>query len=72
MVRTLERAFAEAASFPEETQEAIGRQWLAYLEQLRELRASLDEAARELDAGEGRELDIDEFLKEMRRQHGKA
>ena len=72
MVKALERAFAEAAALPEETQEAIGRQWLAYLEQLRELRASLEQAARELDAGEGRDLDIDEFLKEMRQQHGEA
>ena len=72
MVKTLERAFAEVATLPEAAQEEIGRQLLAHLEKLRALHASLEQAARELDAGEGRELDIEEFLTEMHRQHGKS
>ena len=72
MVKTLERAFAEVATLSEAAQEEIGRQLLAHLAKLRALRESLEQAARELDAGEGRELDIERFLTEMHRQHGKS
>jgi Arc/MetJ-type ribon-helix-helix transcriptional regulator len=72
MVKTLERAIAEIATLPAEAQEEIGRRMLAHVEKLRELRATLDQAAAELDAGQGRELDIDEFLIRMRRENAKT
>jgi hypothetical protein len=72
MVKTLERAFAEIAELPEAAQEQIGRDLLVRLEKLRKLRAELDQAERELDAGLGRELDIDAFISQMRRRHAGA
>ena len=46
MVKTLERAIAEVSALPEATQEEIGRQWLAYLENFRKLKADLGSGSR--------------------------
>lgn len=62
MVKTLERAIAELSSLPVADQEQIGRKLLNHVERLRELRAELDKGVQSLDAGEGRKLDIDQFL----------
>lgn len=62
MVETLERAIAELSNLPVADQEQIGRKLLDHVKRLRELRAELDKGLRPLDAGEGRELDIDQFL----------
>ena len=72
MVKTLERAFAEIAELPEAAQEQIGRDLLVRLEKLRKLRAELDQAERELDAGLGQELDIDAFILQMRQRYAGA
>lgn len=66
MVGSLERAMAEVAALPEATQDDIARQILQHVENLRRLRADLDEARRSLDAGEGSELDIEEVIREAR------
>jgi Arc/MetJ-type ribon-helix-helix transcriptional regulator len=71
MGKMLERAIAEVATLPEAAQEEIGRELLAHVEKLRQLRADIDEGIRSLDAGEGKELDIDEFIARMHRQHGR-
>lgn len=44
MVKTLERALAEAANLPEAAQEKLGRELLAYLEKLRSLRETIGES----------------------------
>jgi hypothetical protein len=72
MVKTLERALAEVATLPEAAQEDIGQQLPAHVERLRKLKADLEQATKELEAGEGRELDIDEFLTRMHKMYGKA
>jgi hypothetical protein len=70
MVRTLELAIAEVSNLPDADQEQIGRQLLSHIEKLRRLRADIDEGLRSLNAGEGKELDIEEFLRQMRRPDG--
>jgi hypothetical protein len=72
MVKTLERAIAEIATLPEAAQEEIGRGLLAHVENVRKLRSQLEEAARELDAGEGRELNIENFLTRLHQGYAKA
>ena len=72
MVKTLERAFAEVATLPEAAQEEIGRSLLAHVEKLRRLRTTLEQAARELDAGEGRKLDIEDFLTQLHQRNAKS
>ena len=70
MVRTLEQAIAELARLPAEDQEQIGRTPLSHVEKLRALRAlraEIDKGIRSLDAGQGRESSIDDFLREKNR-----
>ena len=71
MTRTLEKAFAEAANLPEAAQEQIGRDLLAHIRKLRRLRADLEKGMRSLDAGKGRELDVEDFLRRARKRYAK-
>ena len=64
MVKTLEQAFAEISNLPDADQEQIGRKLLSHVEKLKVLRRDIDEGVRSLDAGEGRPLDIEEFLRQ--------
>jgi hypothetical protein len=70
MVKTLERALAEVARLPDDDQEQIGQKLLSHVEKLRRLRAEIDKGIRSLDAGKGSELDIGDFLREMREHRG--
>jgi hypothetical protein len=65
MVKTLEQAIAEVSELPAADQEQIGRKLLTHVEKLRELRRDIDKGIRSLDAGEGRPLDIEEFIGRM-------
>lgn len=62
MVRTLEKAIAEVSNLPDADQERIGQRLLSHVEKLRRLRAEIDKGIRSLDAGEGKQLDVDGFL----------
>lgn len=72
MMKVLEMAIAEVADLPEAAQEKIGRELLAYAEKLRRLRADIDQGIRSLDAGLGRELDIEDVIRRARERHAKA
>jgi hypothetical protein len=65
MVKTLEQAIAEGAGLSDADQEQIGRQLLSHVEKLRQLRADVDDGIRSLDAGEGKLLDIEEFIRRV-------
>lgn len=71
MVKTLELAISKAAALPEAAQEQLGRDLLRRVEALAELRAEIEIGLRELDAGLGQELDVEEFLKQAHAQHAK-
>ncbi len=71
MAKTLERALDEAARLPEADQEQIGRQLLAHVEKLRRLREDIDKGVQSLDAGQGRPLEVEGFLKAQRRRQGR-
>ena len=70
MVKTLEQAFAEVSNLPDADQEQIGRKLLSHVEKLKVLRRDIDEGVRSLDAGEGRPLDIEEFLRQKNQTRG--
>jgi hypothetical protein len=70
MTELLKTAMAEASRLPEAAQDELGRELLVYLEKLSWLRTEIDKGIQSLDAGEGREFDIAEFLREMHEQHG--
>jgi hypothetical protein len=69
MVKALELAISKAAELPEEAQEALGREMLRRIEALDALPAEIDIGIRELDAGLGRELDIEELLNQLHEEH---
>jgi len=71
MVKTLEQAIAEVANLPVADQEQIGRKLLSHVEKLRQLRAEIDKGIRQLDAGEGRPLDIEAFLRDLNDGRGR-
>ena len=72
MVKTLELAISKAANLPEAAQEQLGRELLERIHTLAELRAEIDIGIRELDAGKGEELDIEEVIKQAREEHAKG
>ena len=69
MNATLELAVAKAAELPEEAQERIGFELLDRLAALQRLRADIDVGIKELDAGLGEELNLEEFLADLNREH---
>jgi hypothetical protein len=69
MVKTLELAIIKAAELPEAAQEQLGRELLERIETLAELRAELEIGVRELDAGMGEELDIEDVIKQARDEY---
>jgi hypothetical protein len=72
MVRTLEIAISKAAELPEAAQEQLGREILERIDALAELRAAIEVGVRQLDAGEGKELDIEAVIGQARREHAKG
>jgi len=69
MVRSLEQAIAELGTLSEADQEEIGHRLLSRVERLRRLRLEIDKGIRSLEAGEGKPLDIAEFLGQQHRRH---
>ncbi len=71
MVKTLELAIKKAASLPEAAQEQLGRELLERIDTLDELRTEIEIGIRELDAGMGEELDIEDVLRQARDEHAR-
>lgn len=69
MVKTLELAMSKAAALPEAAQEQLGRELLEHIDALSELRAEIEIGIKELDAGLGEELDIEDVIREARKEH---
>ena len=72
MTRTLEKALNRVAKLPAADQEQIGRELLEHVGKLQRLRADLQKGIKSLDAGKGRPLDIQDFLKRARRRYAKS
>jgi len=70
MVRALELAMTKAADLPEAAQEQLGRELLERIDNLSSLRAEIQIGLDELDAGKGEELDVEELIREARKEHG--
>jgi hypothetical protein len=72
MVKTLEQAIAQVSRLPDADQENIGRRLLSHVEKLNSLRGEIDKGLHSLDAGKGRDLDIEDFLRKKNSSHGGA
>jgi hypothetical protein len=70
MVKTLELAMSKAADLPEAAQEQLGRDMLERIDRLSRLRADIQEGLDELDAGKGEEIDIEDVIRQARKEHG--
>jgi hypothetical protein len=70
MVKTLEVAMAKAGELPEAVQELLGRELLERVDALSRLRAEIEVGIRELDAGQGEPLDIEEVITQARIERG--
>jgi hypothetical protein len=71
MVKVLEQAIAEVASLPDADQEQIGQRLLSHVEKLRQLRVEINKGIRSLESGEGKPLDIEDFLKRQHERYGR-
>ena len=69
MVKTLELAISKAAALPEAAQEQLGRELLERIEALAKLRAEIDIGIQQLDAGLGKELDIEDVISRARKEY---
>ncbi len=72
MVRTLEQAIAQISRLSDADQEKIGRRLLSHVEKLNALRGEIDKGIGSLDSGEGRTVNIEDFLSEKNSRHGGA
>ena len=66
MTSTLELAIAKISQLPEEAQDRIGLELLDRVAALEEVRGKLEIGTRELDAGLGRPLDIENVIRRGR------
>ena len=69
MVKTLELAISRASELPDAVQEQLGRELLEHLDALAQLRAAIDIGVRELDAGQGEPLNLEEVIAQARKEH---
>ena len=67
--KALDRAIAKAYQLPEADQEQIGRELNDYIDHLRALRGDIDHGLRSLDAGRGRQIDIEDVIARARAVH---
>ena len=70
--KTLELAVHKAEMLPEAAQEQLGRELLERIDSLDQLRAEVEIGLRELDAGLGKELDIEEIIRAARADHARG
>jgi hypothetical protein len=71
MSKMLEEAMSEITTLSEADQEEIGRGLLSHVEKLRQLRIEIDKGIRSLERGEGRPLDMEEFIRHAHARHGR-
>ena len=69
MVKTLELAITKVSTLPEAAQEQLGRELLERIETLEQLRTEVEVGIRELDAGLGEELDIEDVIRQAHAEH---
>jgi hypothetical protein len=71
MTKVLRDAIAKVEALPDAEQDRIARELMDYLDKLEALRAEVAIGIRELDAGLGQKLDIEEVIKQARDEYGR-
>lgn len=67
----LNLAFSKAAALPKDAQEKLARDLLDRIETLSRL-GEIDAGLAELDAGQGKPLDVEQLIWEERERHGEV
>ena len=67
--KTLTEAIIKAQALPGADQERVGRDLSQYVDSLGVLRTKLDQGIRSLDAGLGKELDIEDVIARARAEY---
>lgn len=70
MSKLLDRAVERVQDLPSTDQDRIARDLTRYVDDLQHLRADLREGVKSLDAGHGKELDIEAVIARAHREHG--
>jgi hypothetical protein len=72
MTKVLREAIAKVEALPEAEQDRIARELIDYLDKLNALRAEVEIGIKQLDAGESRELDIEDVIRKAREEYGRG
>jgi len=72
MNKLLKEAIDKVSGLPEADQEMIGSGLLLHVKKLRRLRSEIDKGIRSLDAKEGREMDIEDFIQKAQARHRRS
>jgi hypothetical protein len=72
MNKALEIAISKASKLSPEAQEQLGRELLERIDTLEALRREIDLGIAEAEAGLGQPLDIEEVIRQARREHGQG
>ena len=70
MSKLLDRAVERVQDLPPTDQDRIARDLTRYVDDLQRLRADLRDGLKSLDAGHGKELDIEAVIARARQEHG--
>jgi hypothetical protein len=71
MTKVLRDAIAKVETLPDSEQDRIARELMDYLDKLEALRAEVEIGIRELDAGLGEKLDIEQVIEQALDEHGR-
>ena len=71
MTSILKLAMEKVAELPEATQEQIGLELIDRIAAWEKLRADVQIGIDQLDAGHGREIDIEELIRELNEEHAR-
>ena len=70
MSKLLDHAVDKVQGLPSIDQDRIARDLTRYVDDLQRLRSDLSEGLKSLDAGHGKELDIEAVIARAHREHG--
>lgn len=72
MTKVLREAIEKVEALPEVAQDRIVRELIDCLDRLNALRADLEIGLRQLDAGQGKDIDFEDLLERARAGHGQG
>ena len=71
MNKMVEKAVGELSTLPEQVQDQLAAELLRKVEKWRALKADIDEGIADLEAGNAREIDMEDFIRRARARHAK-